>query len=205
MQIAVDKNQLSGTHGKSNKKKHKQMEAMGIELVPLPLPFGDYCLIDDSIKEIIDMRGNKICKKDLIKHINLSIDTKKSIEEIWGNVHGGKEHIRFRKELLKPLSENSKLVILIEHGPDIQCLEDVYFFYQPEQVRYKWVTKKIGEKTIKYREAYMQQPIKGDALYRSLCTIRNRYNVQFEFCEKKNTGKEIVRILGGDIGDEGRN
>lgn len=196
MQIAVDKNQLSGSHGKSNRKKHEQMEAMGVELVPLPLPFGDYCLVDEAIKETMIARGNKISKKDLMKHISFSIDTKKNIEEIWANVHGSKEHIRFRKELLKPMNEGSKLLILIEHGPDIQCLEDVYFFYQPEQIRYKWVTKKINGKAIKYREPYTQQPIRGDALYRSLCTIRDRYNVRFEFCEKKNTGTKIIELLG---------
>lgn len=41
----------------------------------------------------------------------------------------------------------------------------------------------------------------GNQLYKSLCTIRDRYNVRFEFCEKKDTGKEIMRILSGGGGD----
>lgn len=41
--------------------------------------------------------------------------------------------------------------------------------------------------------------IDGSQLYKSLCTIRDRYNVRFEFCEKKDTGSEIIRILSGDI------
>ena len=35
---------------------------------------------------------------------------------------------------------------------------------------------------------------------KSMCTIRDRYNVRFEFCEKKDTGKEIMRILS-EYGD----
>lgn len=43
--------------------------------------------------------------------------------------------------------------------------------------------------------------VDGNQLYKSLCTIRDRYNVRFEFCEKKDTGKEIMRILSGGGGD----
>lgn len=76
MKIAVDKNQFSGSHGKSNSVKHKQMENMGAILVPVSLPFGDYCKITDEIQSIIDSK-KKVCKKDLEAVIPLSIDTKK--------------------------------------------------------------------------------------------------------------------------------
>ena len=33
--------------------------------------------------------------------------------------------------------------------------------------------------------------------------IRDRYDVTFAFCEKGNTGAEIVRLLGGDV--DGKN
>lgn len=205
MKIGVDKNQFSGKHGPSNRKKHRQMESLGAEIVPLPLPFGDYCLIDDNVQAVIDEKGKKIAKKDFLGTVTLAIDTKKNIEEIWGNVCN-KSHERFKKELLKPLQNHAKLVILIEHGEDIKCLEDVFFFYQPEQVRYKWVTKKdlcgntvvLNGKPVKERISYMQQPIKGDSLYRALRTIRDRYNVRFEFCTREETGLKIMEILGND-------
>ena len=49
------------------------------------------------------------------------------------------------------------------------------------------------------REKYVvsAKAVDGNQLYKSLCTIRDRYNVRFEFCEKKDTGKEIMRILAG--------
>ena len=88
-----------------------------------------------------------------------------------------------------------QLVILVEHGSDVKCLEDVYFFYQPEMERFRYVTRTIDGKQIKTREKYIQKEIKGTSLFRSLCTIRDRYNVQFEFCNKKDTGKRIMEIL----------
>ena len=47
------------------------------------------------------------------------------------------------------------------------------------------------------REKYIvsAKAVDGDQLYKSLCTIRDRYGVKFAFCEKKDTGKEIIRIL----------
>lgn len=192
MKIAVDKNQLSGSHGISNKAKHDQIEKMGGELIPIPLPFGDYCLITDEIQELLNNK-KKISKKDLLDLIPVSIDTKKNLPELYGNVCS--QHERFRKELLKPLNNNAQLIILCEHGEDVKCLEDVYFFNQPETTRWRWKAKKVDGKTIRFRESYTQREIKGVSLFRSLCTIRDRYNVRFEFCTKDQTGKRIVELL----------
>ena len=45
------------------------------------------------------------------------------------------------------------------------------------------------------KEKYIQKEIKGVSLFRSLCTIRDRYNVQFEFCTKEEAGRRIVELL----------
>ena len=42
-------------------------------------------------------------------------------------------------------------------------------------------------------------PIQGKQLYKSLCTLVERYGVRFEFCNKRNTGKRIFELLGGEI------
>ena len=129
----------------------------------------------------------------------LIIDRKQDLQEICGNVR--QEHERLKKELLKAMDAGIQLVILIEHGSDIQCLEDVYFFYQPEMTRWRWKTVDAYGKKKKVKESYQQKAIDGKTLYKSLCTIRDRYNVRFEFCEKKDTGKEIIRILSGELCD----
>lgn len=177
MIIGVDKNQLIGKHGMSNRRKHLQMEKLGAELLPLRLPYGDYVLVDDDIKAVIDNLGGceNVHKKDLMKVIKLSIDTKKNLEEVVGNICS-KQHERFKRELLNPLSQNAKLVILIEE-PNIECLEDVYFWVNPRLKKNPYATK-------------------GTSLYKSLCTIRDEYNVDIQFCNRSDTGRRIIEILG---------
>jgi len=175
--IGVDKNQFVGNHGMSNRRKHFQMEKLGAELVPLRIPFGDYILIDDSVQEVIDRLGGSenVHKRDLMSVIKLSIDTKKNLQEVIGNVCS-KQHERFKRELLKPLSQtDARLVILIEE-PGIECLEDVYWWDNP-------------------RLKDNPKATKGSSLYKSLCTIRDEYNVEILFCSRTDTGKKIIEIL----------
>ena len=84
-------------------------------------------------------------------------------------------------------------MILVEHGPDIQSLEDVWFWENPRKHEVRW--RMVNGKREKY--VVSAKAVDGNQLYKSLCTIRDRYNVRFEFCEKKDTGKEIMRILAG--------
>lgn len=128
----------------------------------------------------------------------LIIDRKQNLQELCGNVC--QQHERFKKELLRAMEAGIQLVILVEHGPDIKSLEDVYFWENPRKHEVKW--RYVNGRREKY--VVSAKAVDGNQLYKSLCTIRDRYNVRFEFCEKKNTGKEIVRILGGDICDKGR-
>ena len=99
MTIGVDKNQLIGSHGASNQRKHSQMVREGATLLPLRIPFGDYIRINDAIQHLIDMSGaDAIHKRDLLDLIDLSIDTKKSLVEVCGNVCS-RQHERFKEEL----------------------------------------------------------------------------------------------------------
>lgn len=172
IKIGVDKNQLIGKHGASNRRKHSQMMREGVELVPLRIPFGDYIRITDDIQKIIDERGaENIHKKDLQDLIILSIDTKKSLVEIAGNVCS-QQHERFREELIK---SQGRLIILIEEP--LECLEDVWWWENP-------------------RLKYNSRAVKGKSLYKSLCTIRDEYGVDIRFCDRKEAGREIIKILG---------
>lgn len=177
MIIGVDKNQLTGNHGMSNRRKHRQMEKEGVELMPLRIPFGDYIEVTEDIKKIIDDLGgpDNVHKKDLLGAIKLSIDTKKNLQEVIGNVCS-KQHERFKRELLKPLSQTgARLVILIEED-EIETLEDVYW----------WDNPRLKENP---------KATKGSSLYKSLCTIRDEYNVEIRFCSRADTGKEIIKIF----------
>ena len=120
----------------------------------------------------------------------LVIDRKKDLQELCGNVT--QQHERFKAELIRAMQAGIQVVILVEHGTDIKCLEDVYFWENPRKHRIIWRTIS-GQKA---KTVISERAVDGKQLYKSLCTIRDRYNVRFEFCSKKETGKEIIRILG---------
>lgn len=97
--------------------------------------------------------------------------------ELCGNIT--QQHERFQAELLKAREIGIRIIILCEHGDDIQSLEDVYFWQNPRLLQSPNATT-------------------GKALYKSLCTIRDRYGVQFEFCNKRQTAKKIMELLSNE-------
>jgi hypothetical protein len=133
----------------------RQLAALGCKTIVSKLYVGDYQSLDNP---------------------RLVIDRKKDLQEICGNVT--QQHERFQRELLRAQEAEIQLIILIEHGDDIQSLEDVYFWDNP-------------------RLSKSPKATTGKSLYRSLCTIRDRYNVRFEFCTKRETGQKIMELLDG--------
>lgn len=119
----------------------------------------------------------------------LIIDRKQNLQELCGNVC--QQHERFKRELIKAMEANIKLIVLVEHGPDIKSIEDVYFWQNPRKHEVRW--RVVNGKREKY--VVSAKAVDGNQLYKSLCTIRDRYNVRFEFCQKKDTGKRIIELL----------
>ena len=102
------------------------------------------------------------------------IDRKKDLGELCNNVT--QQHERFRAELVRAKESGIQVIILCEHGGNIRQLEDVFFWENP-------------------RRRHSPKATSGAQLFRSLCTMRDRYGVQFAFCDKRQTGREIVRLL----------
>lgn len=149
----------------------KQLDRMGVKYFKSKLYVGDYMSLDNP---------------------RLVIDRKKDLLELCGNVT--QQHERFRDELIRAKEHGIKIVVLCEHGDDIQELEDVIFWVNPRSEEMEWrIVNGHPMKVYKYPKA-----TRGDQLYKSLCTIKDRYGVDFRFCNKTETGAEIVRILGGD-------
>ena len=149
---------------------HKQFDTLGVQYFRSKLYVGDYQSLDNP---------------------RLVIDRKKDLNELCGNVC--QQHDRFKAELIRAMQQNIKIVILVEHGEDVKSLEDVYFWENPRKHEVIWKTVN-GKRVKTVRSA---KAIDGPQLLKSLYTIRDRYNVDFEFCTKEETGKRIVEILGG--------
>lgn len=164
MNIQVD----SREHASEWERISKQFDAIGVKYFRSKLYVGDYQSLDNP---------------------RLVIDRKKDLQELCGNVC--QQHERFKNELIRANQNGIKIVILCEHGEDIQSLEDVYFWQNPRKHRVIWKT--VNGKRVK--TVASDKAIDGNQLYKSLCTIRDRYNVDFIFCQKDETGQKIVEIL----------
>lgn len=135
------------------------------------------------------------------------IDRKQNLNEICGNVT--QQHKRFAAEMLRAKEMGIKLVFLIEHSPDIKCLEDVKTWRNPRINQYCFILKKQLVLWGDYNEWYLYKyakeqglkpripPTSGEQLYKTLSTIQTNYDTQFLFCSKAETGKRIIELLGG--------
>lgn len=124
-----------------------------------------------------------------IDNPRLIIDRKQNLQELCYNVT--QQHERFKKELIRAIEAGIQLVILCEHGEGIESIEDVYFWENPRKHNVYW--RYVNGK----KQAFVQskKAVDGKQLYKSLCTIRDRYGVIFEFCDKPDTGRRIIEIL----------
>lgn len=157
-------------HAKEWERIKGQFDDLGVQYFRSKMYVGDYQSLDNP---------------------RLVIDRKKDLQEICSNVC--QQHERFKAELLRAKEQGIKLVILCEHGADIKTLEDVFFWQNPRKYQIRWKT--VNGKRVK--DVISAKAVDGNQLYKSLCTIRDRYNVDFVFCRKEETGQKIIEILGG--------
>lgn len=117
----------------------------------------------------------------------LVVDRKQSLLEVCSNVT--QDHDRFRREMQRAKENGIKIIFLVEHGDGIECLEDIIWWENPRRhkrrkVDGRWQTVETKATT-------------GEILYNILTTIQQKYGCEFRFCDKAETGKKIVEILGG--------
>lgn len=138
---------------------------------------------DRAIKKIIaefDRQGIKYISSKMFvgDYCDLSnplviIDRKQNVAELAQNATS--QHDRFKRELLRLDKIGGKMYVLIEQdkidGKKIQSLEDV-MMWEP----------KFGK-------------IIGLQIYRILSAWQHKHNIEYVFCSKANTGKEIIRLL----------
>lgn len=198
MKIGVDKNQLSGTHYRSNFHNHRAMAADGHTLIPIPLPYGDYCQITDDAQETIDRRGDKLKKADLVGDIKVAVDRKNSIDEICGNICSStRAHERFRDEVILAQKCGCKFYVLIE-DETVRNLEDLEKWENPRAKTY-FIKKARAAKGYKLKTSLPKQPpASGKTLAKALRTMMDKYGFEVVFVKPKDAGMKIVELLGKD-------
>ena len=100
----------------------------------------------------------------------ITIDRKQNLTEMYNCIVGDRS--RFLKEVRRCYGKRTKLVLLIEHGGKIKSIEDVANWNN------KYGLMSSGE------------------FARRLYNLSVSYNVDLVFCDKRNTAKKIIEILG---------
>ena len=160
MVILEDTRQQSHKHDE----KHRWFSDNGIMVERCRLYVGDYTLPTDQ----------SVC-----------IDTKQNLTELASNVT--QDHERFRDELIRAQNAGIQLIVLVEHGEDIESLEDVIFWNNPRRHKRKRVNGLWVD--------YETKATTGEVLYNILTTMQRKYGVQFLFCSKEETGQRIMELL----------
>ena len=99
----------------------------------------------------------------------VTIDRKRNLQELAGNVCSADN--RFWREVRRSREEGLKMIVLIEHGGQIKSMADVP----------KWSSK--------------YSRVTGKMLYEQMFRIHVAYQVEFLFCDKRNTGRKILELL----------
>lgn len=155
-----------------------------------------------AIKEIVaefDRQGirhpvSKLLVGDYMNYDNprLIIDRKQNLTELCSNVCQG--HDRFRRELVRAQENEIRIIFLVEHGKGVGRLQDVIWWDNPRSVR------RVRGDDGKWRDV-RTKAMQGEVLYKILRTLERKYGCRFLFCEREDTGRRIIELLGGDSYD----
>ena len=110
----------------------------------------------------------------------LIIDRKQSIQELAANCT--RDHDRFKRELERAKSVGARLVILVEQNRyrdrdnwiHVDDISDLMLWSSPHTT------------------------IRGEKVYRVLRAWRSKYDLDVQFCDKRQTGKKILEIIYGN-------
>ena len=200
MIIGVDRNQLTGRHKKSNEVNHRRMMAMGHEIMPLPLPYGDYIQVTPTIHETIIRRGDKIKKMDLVNDIKIAVDRKNSIDEICSNLCSSqKEHERFREEAITAQKAGCVFYVVVENTENIKSIHDILKWSNPRLHRYNKINymHKLG-KWQNVKNSGQRPPCDNLRLMKTMLTMAQKYNIHWILCSPYESAEMIVKLLEGD-------
>lgn len=155
----------------------------------------DYLIIDSrekakaikSILSVFDSNGisyetSKLLFGDYMdfSRPQIVVDRKQNIAELAKNCTT--DHARFASELERAKKAGSRLIILVE------------------QNRYKDRDKWVRVETISDLMLWSNPhtTIRGEKVFRILSSWMAKYPIEVRFCDKRNTGKEILKIIYGE-------
>ena len=109
------------------------------------------------------------------------IDRKQNIAELAKNVVG-KDRDRFVRELERAKAADCKMVILVEQNRYLD--------------RDNWIRVREPADLMLWSSPHTK--IRGERVFRSVSGLISKYGISVQFCDKRTTGRNILRIIYGD-------
>lgn len=213
MILLEDKGQQAGKH----EEKNQYWTELGIEVVQVPLPVGDYICANNKVMDLLlrkKKRGIALKKMDFLGTYDVCVDTKKDIQELVGNVCG-KQHARFRDECILAQNNGIKLYVLVQNvgglirgtrdvcNPTIMNLDELSGWKNPRLFEMKNSDEIIGYwRNGKPRYKRIQKhpsATKGETLMKACKTMQEKYGVEFVFCHNSEQGARVLDLLGVEV------
>lgn len=194
--IIEDKGQKEGLHILKN----RYFKSHDIEVLRAPLPVGDYIIATDKAEDVIhrkSARKTELKKMDFLGTYDVSVDTKKDMQEIVGNICG-KAHPRFRDECILAQNNGIKLYVLVENTDGVKCVQDVFKWQNPRLHRYNKIAFMHSQGNWLNKPLPKSKPTSGDKLAKAMLTMQLKYGVEFVFCRPENAGEKVIELLGGN-------
>ena len=126
---------------------------------------------------------------------SICVDTKYGLKEIAQNVCTS-DSARLKKEILRAKSFGIRLVFLIEES-GIETVYDVINWSNPPLAKWQKIHKAHAEGKMKNVELPKSVPPSNAQIVQGMNKLTRIYGVEWQFCDKSQTGKRIVEILGG--------
>lgn len=195
MTLIEDKAQQAGKH----RVKHQYWKSQGIEVIRMPLPVGDYILMNDKVQDVLNRKAERKVepkKMDFLGTYDVCVDSKFSIQELVSDVCG-KQHSRFRDECILAQNNGIKLYVLVQND-----LQEIYVRKRLVATNYiitdlkdlhKWVNPRLW--IIRQGKQMYPTATKGVTLMKACYTMTQKYGVEFLFCSTKDAGAKIVELL----------
>lgn len=170
-EIYEDSRQQSGKH----EIKHGWWEAHGVSITRRKLDFGDY----------------------MAEGSNVSVDTKRSIDEIAQNING-KSHDRFKRECQRAQAAGYRLVVLVENRDGVRDYDGLRKWTNTHCIRCgkrprECDPRDMSTKCIRHGT---RKPIQGPRLVKAMQTMGERYGVEFRFCKPSESARIVCELLG---------
>ncbi len=195
--LIEDKGQKEGQHILKN----RYFNSHDIEVLRAPLPVGDYIIATDKVKDVIhrkSARKMEFKKMDFLGSYSVSVDTKKDMQEIVGNICG-KAHPRFRDECILAQNNGIKLYVLVENTCGVKSVQDVFKWQNPRLHRYNRIAFMHSQGSWLSMPLPKAKPTSGETLAKAMLTMQLKYGVEFVFCRPEDAGAKVIELLGGNI------